>query len=241
MQDNIRELPAMVELAAEIEVPELKLVYMTSFHPSLDGQTLWGQEDMLKDTWIIVTSDHGEEFFEHGGFEHGHRYEEEVTRIPCIIRPPGAKWFAGKRVERTARHVDLFSTLLTIFNKTIPPNIEGRELLSMIDGRDTLPRPAYMSNNLYGPPRRAFFDRRFKLVQFLGVDDAYLYDLRDDPEEKQPYNNKHPVFPVLKRNLESYEKKYFSTPFVPNGQKDTPEIPMDESVKKSLKALGYIQ
>lgn len=49
------------------------------------------QRGLYEDSWIVVVSDHGEEFWEHGGFGHGHALYENLLHVPLIIRPPGGR------------------------------------------------------------------------------------------------------------------------------------------------------
>ena len=55
---------------------------------------------------VVLTADHGEELFEHGGFEHGHAYEEEVTHVPLIIRPPRGRWMRGEEMNALLREME---------------------------------------------------------------------------------------------------------------------------------------
>lgn len=90
-------------------------------------------------SYVILTADHGEEFAEHGGFEHGRTLFEEVLRIPLIVKYPNARW-AGQRIESPVSLVDLAPTLL-------PAHAERSN--SSFDG-EALPGPT-------GPRRRAIY------------------------------------------------------------------------------------
>ena len=60
---------------------------------------------MYGNSLIVFTSDHGEEFWEHGGFEHGHTLYNEVLRVPLIIKPPTELGFSPSenRSQRITR------------------------------------------------------------------------------------------------------------------------------------------
>ena len=87
--------------------------------------------DLLGETLILLTSDHGEELLEHGRVGHGGRLFEEVLRIPLMIRLPGAE--RGRREETPARLLDVFPTLLGAVGITPPERLEGRDLLARSD------------------------------------------------------------------------------------------------------------
>ncbi len=89
-----------------------------------------------RDTAVIVTSDHGEEFLEHGRMEHteGHVYDPNV-RVPLVVRPPGGT--AGRRVARTVSGLDVTPTLLACAG--LPATgLAGRSLVTLAspDGAD---------------------------------------------------------------------------------------------------------
>lgn len=65
----------------------------------------------IDDAIVVFTADHGEEFYEHGGWYHGPTVYEEVLRVPLIIRFPGGE-NGGVVSEDLARHVDLLPTVL---------------------------------------------------------------------------------------------------------------------------------
>ena len=67
--------------------------------------------ELLADTLLVITSDHGEEFLEHGGVLHGRTHYQEVLHIPMILRGPSIP--AGERIRTPVSLVDLVPTLLT--------------------------------------------------------------------------------------------------------------------------------
>ena len=79
-------------------------------------------------TMIIFTSDHGEEFFEHHGWGHGHSLYDESLKVPLIIKFPESR-FSGLRIHDIVSLVDIFPTVLEetgIDFSTL--NIDGRSL-----------------------------------------------------------------------------------------------------------------
>jgi arylsulfatase A-like enzyme len=197
-----------------------------------------GDMNLLNNTWLIITADHGEELFEHGGFEHGHRYEEEVTKVPLVIRPPKGRWKGGTRVRHAARHIDIAPTILHLFGKPVPEEMEGRDLMPLVKGADTAHRPTYMGFNLTGEPAHAFFDGRFKIIESLNKKETYMYDLKNDLKEKYRLNRSHPHFKEMKKQLETIHDQYETKAKAIFSERNDQKI--SEEVLESLRSLGYI-
>jgi len=97
---------------------------------------------------VIITSDHGEGFYEHGSPHHGHQLYDEEVRVPLVMRVPGLK---GKEVELTVGHMDLLPTMMQFAGIRIPEMLRGRSLLG------------YLSlNERKGPPYRIVFSETFR-------------------------------------------------------------------------------
>jgi arylsulfatase A-like enzyme len=194
---------------------------------------------LLDKTWIIITSDHGEEIFDRGGVGHGHRFEDEVTRLPLIIRAPGGKWNAGRWVSQTARHVDLPATILDWLGVKIPEHFEGRSLTPLIDGTETSHRPAYIEHKLRPPPGYAWFDGRYKYIRNSKTGKGYIFDLEEDPGEHTPFRSKHPSYNRLKKEMSDYRSRLSEArKHLGGGLSDAVLTPEQQ---KSLRALGYLE
>ena len=81
-------------------------------------------------TLLIITSDHGEQFKDHGGFGHD-TFWEEVLRVPLIFHQP--KLFQSKKVKPLVRHIDLVPTVLDYLGLNVPENVDGVSLRPMIE------------------------------------------------------------------------------------------------------------
>jgi arylsulfatase A-like enzyme len=84
---------------------------------------------ILERTIIVVTSDHGEGFWEHGLSEHGNSLFNELLRVPLIIFLPGGRGRAPKRVEEPASNIDLYPTILEMAGVTPPAGTDGKSLM----------------------------------------------------------------------------------------------------------------
>ncbi|MBN2341985.1 MAG: sulfatase [Deltaproteobacteria bacterium] len=192
---------------------------------------------LLDDTWIVFISDHGEELFEHGSFDHGHRYEEEVVRVPWIIRAPGGAWKAGTRIAANVSHVDFFATLLDMAKVDLPAHAEGKSVLPMIAGDDTASRVSYMEYNLFRGQQCAMFDGRRKIIYDIRRESAFGYDLKVDPAEQQRLSETTPEIEKLKKMM--FEKRNTLEQVMKDKSHNNATL-SDES-RDALKSLGYIE
>ncbi|MCI0602667.1 sulfatase, partial [bacterium] len=142
---------------------------------------------------IILTSDHGEEFWEHGGFEHAHTVYNELLRVPLIIKLPE---FSHKgRMEPLVPTSAILPTLLDLCGiRSGPHAFSSSSLVSLWNFDDPLfkEEPVISTGQLY-------FDKKFSL-QFNGMkyirnhvtNREELYDLRSDPSEQVSFAGHDP-------------------------------------------------
>ena len=135
-----------------------------------------------RDTLVIVTSDHGEEFFDHDRFEHGHSLYNELLRVPFLVRGPGVR--AG-RLDSPMTLADLLPTVLELLGREPPAELHGRSLAPLLGGGSgPEARPLFAERTLYGPERRAIFRWPQKLIQNLAAPGRpLLFDLAADAGE----------------------------------------------------------
>jgi arylsulfatase A-like enzyme len=138
-------------------------------------------------TAIVVTSDHGEAFGEHGMVRHGREVWEELVHVPLIVHVPGvAPHHVG--VRRSA--IDLVPTLLDCYGLPRPAGdgpdfVSGQSLLPdvvLAQGASARPLLVDMSEGPYNDERQAFFEGPFKLIATNGRP-LGLYNLERDPGE----------------------------------------------------------
>lgn len=79
---------------------------------------------LYEGTLVLVTSDHGEEFFEHGGYGHGRNLYQESVSVPWILKLPGQAG-AGTVVEGAWQHLDMAPTILASVGISAPPSMQG--------------------------------------------------------------------------------------------------------------------
>jgi len=134
---------------------------------------------LMDNTVIIVTSDHGEEFMEHGQLKHNAVYEE-LIRIPLMIRHPGL--VRGARSDVPFVNVDLLPTIAAMAGIAPPENIDGIDLFHAFDA-DRFRLSASMTN----PKRYEIANEQLANKLILGCTPEFreeLYDLETDPGER---------------------------------------------------------
>jgi len=139
---------------------------------------------LLERGLVILTSDHGEELFEHGGFEHGHALWQEVLHLPLVVWGAG---IAGGEETTPVSLVDLAPTILAATAAAPLPAADGLSLWGQLTRGAALPERALVAEgSLYGPERRALIRWPHKLVWNLENGERELYELRADAGEHSP-------------------------------------------------------
>jgi len=200
---------------------------------------------IYNDSLVILTSDHGEEFWDHGGYYHGHSMYNEVLSVPLIIKPPG-----GGKQERVETRVSLNNIMPTILEYCQIPR-EKKEfyagsLLPFLraPGQDHYtPRPLVCSGVLYGEERQALFFDRYKYIIGENSRKEELFDLAADPAEQNSLNEKMPdrlqtARELLKKQalVSDQIKKLFKLKTKKMSEKNKKKSGKTET----LKTLGYL-
>ena len=123
----------------------------------IDGLKARGRYD---DTLLVVTADHGEEFWEHGVFEHGHDLWSELTRVPLVVHGPGVP--AAGKVETIVEHVDLVAGIAARAGADLG-SLPGTDLFQ-IAAAPPAARAALSENCLYGPSCVSLIDDTHRLM-----------------------------------------------------------------------------
>jgi arylsulfatase A-like enzyme/cytochrome c biogenesis protein CcdA len=138
---------------------------------------------MRADTLVICVADHGEEFWEHGGVEHGHTVYEELIHLPLILRWPG-HLLAGARVSQVVRIVDVLPTALELLGLPLPPSLDGQSLMPVLRGDEPAGRVALVENMLFSEERTGLRTATRKYVRWADGKEE-VYDLVSDPGERR--------------------------------------------------------
>ncbi|HEV8325075.1 MAG TPA: sulfatase-like hydrolase/transferase [Myxococcota bacterium] len=135
-------------------------------------------------TVVVLFSDHGEGFLEHGFSFHGQSLYEEVLRVPLLVRVPG---LAARAVDEPVRLIDVAPTLLELASTPPLDRAQGRSLVPLLVGRpdaartvpaEMLPAPAWPH------AAKALIVGGWKVIHHVDEGAWELYDLGTDPGEK---------------------------------------------------------
>ena len=194
---------------------------------------------------IIITSDHGEEFMEHGSFFHWQLYHRPNLHVPLIMHIPN---YPKKEIKINTRvqSVDLLPTILDIAGFPAYPKAQGRSLLPLIErNRNFLKRSLW---KVFHPFKKdsdiSFAENPDKQMYSVIADDyqmihnsrlhsKQLFNLKNDPLAQNDIEKEHSN--VSERLLSQYKKNYSVIPSY-----KSPLINLDERNRQKLIALGYI-
>jgi arylsulfatase A-like enzyme len=188
-----------------------------------------------RSTLVVITSDHGEEFLDHGSWEHQKTLYEEVVRVPLAIRGPGLE----PRHERAQTSLlDIAPTILTWAGVPPPSSVAGRSLLTPLAERE-----AYGETDQTVDGTHKLFLRggasRWKAILSLSGDAAEVrgeewYDLSSDPAERKSVTPAHAVAdPIRRRALERWRTDRGA------GGAAHP-VCLSPEQQERLRALGYV-
>jgi len=146
---------------------------------------------LLDDTLVVVTADHGDEFLDHGGKGHQHTLYDELVHAPLIIWAPG-RLPSGRVIETPVALEDVVPTILDILDLPADREFDGRSLLPLIEDRDLPPRPVL--SVLYHPitpqiSSASIRDDRRKVLYTQPGQRWVEFDLTTDPRELHPSPN----------------------------------------------------
>jgi arylsulfatase A-like enzyme len=185
-------------------------------------------------TVVVLVSDHGEEFLDHGLFAHGHSLYQEILHVPLVVRWPDGR-YAGRRVESPAQHLDLLPTILAAAGAASPPACPGLDLRLLAAADTPAEREVSSDLSLAGTRIASLVAGGMHLlVRERPNPAAELYDLRRDPHELRNLADPGGVrFGYLMARLRSLHRDQ-------GGNAPPKRPPISPELDKQLRALGYV-
>lgn len=207
-------------------------------------------EGVLDKTVIVIASDHGEAFFEHGGEGHARNLYWEVQSVPLIVVPPFAIE-GGVVVEEPVANLDIWPTVLDLLGLPALSHAEGKSLLPLVlaaAGAGTKPTELE-GRTLFAQLDRHWGGRGDGLDEIISLrrepyrflystqepEAVELFDHSADPGEQENIGQNNPErVAEFSREVEEFLAR-------PKRGWEVPEVELDEMMRAQLRALGYMR
>lgn len=209
-----------------------------------------GKRNLLGKTLIVVASDHGEAFLEHGYEGHGHDLHREVLEVPLIVVLP-FRLAKGAVIDVPVQNVDVVPTILDLLGLSPLPGAEGRSLVPLVRAslQGEPPPPELADRPAFADLDRTWFERGRAPERLVSVASAThhmiraidgrgeveLYDLTKDLGERQ---NVAADDPALRDRLAELAAAHVRRPELAWGR--PPSVKVDRLRVEQLRALGYV-
>ncbi len=203
-------------------------------------ETLLSQLDQMgygDNTLVIIFSDHGDEFMEHGGVGHGHTLYDELIHIPLIMKGPTIP--KNIKSDGLVQIIDVAPTILDILDLDPHREMEGKSLIPLIFEAKEVNNYAYSEQKGYNNEdfSRAIRTKKWKLIRNFSKKQNLLFDLEKDPGELVNVKDQYPkIATELESQLFEWLKKVEKKE---NELQFQGTVKIDEAAKERLKSLGY--
>jgi arylsulfatase A-like enzyme len=169
------------------------------------------RRNLLKNTVIILSADHGEGFKPVYPFHALEYLYEEITHIPLIIKEP--RQHGKKVIDNIVEQIDIPATILDFAGIKTPEWMEGQSLVPLIRGSKFESKPAFSMVLLRNPSRGkitkgvfAIWEDNYKLIYYPETEKTVLYNLNNDPEEQNNIIGEYPdvgrrLLQLIKKNI----------------------------------------
>ena len=184
-------------------------------------------------TVTALTADHGEEFLDHGGFEHGHTLFNELVHVPLIIHTGAGT--VPRRMKEVVGHIDLAPTLCELAGIASSPTFLGRSLIPHLRGEPEADHPVYIEGNFWGEPTVGFVEGGRKLIVQRGQK-AQMFHLAVDQQEETDVRGSDPE----RANYMLQRLKTLRDRMASEGVPKPASPQMSEEQLRRLRSLGYI-
>jgi len=203
------------------------------------------RQGLYDDALLVFTADHGDELWEHEGFEHGHAMFDEVLGVPLFLKLPGGA--LRQRVDEAVSNQSVTPTVLEVAGvpydaaKLSAPPLVRRDPTSGELQLHVAPRVLVSSGILYFEPRSAVVFEGFKYVQFHVSDREQVFDLGTDPGERRDLIQERPDLATRGRALLQEHLEAAARLRLELGIDSAKSSELDEDAMRDMRALGYVK
>jgi arylsulfatase A-like enzyme len=244
---------------------EASAIFGTSYSDVYDQAVRWTDrliggllqrledDGILDRTLVVIASDHGEAFLEHGFEGHARNLYDEVAHVPLILLPP-VRLDPGVRVTATISNADVWPTILDLVGLPPLPGADGRSMLPLIleaggaaanASSEGLVRPVFAQiARDWGRPKRegapslvaVTSDGKRFVAALSGQTPPELYDHADDPTEQRDLAEARPdTASAMQARIDAY-----AADAEPPWGRAPHRVELDELRLNHLRALGYV-
>ena len=200
--------------------------WIGSFVAELEGLGIYDRAT------LVVISDHGEEFQEHGSVLHEKLYST-VTRVPLIIRSPLV--LGGSQVPDVVETIDLMPTLLELVGAVAPEQVQGRSVVALLRGEELGPKSAISESRFFGR-QRAVTGASQRMIFSQESGRIELYEYKQDLGEQDDLATRDPnAVSDFKGQLSDWFEWMGATELAASEYGE-----LDPEVEEQLRALGYL-
>ncbi|MBD3385658.1 sulfatase-like hydrolase/transferase [candidate division KSB1 bacterium] len=195
------------------------------------------------DCLLVVLSDHGEEFWEHQGFAHGHTLYQELLHIPLIIKLPGAL-HAKNRVEQRVSLERVKPTLLDLCGIDYHPELHKSSLAPLWEEKTAKQEDEiiFATGMLFYEEQKSVLFDDFKYIQYMISDKELAYDLRADPfEERSVVEMRGEQTELAKKILQGHNQLARGLRRQLGLGDESNIRTLDKETLEILKSIGYLQ
>jgi len=193
-------------------------------------------------TLIMVTADHGDEFFEHQKKGHRKTLFDEVIAVPLIAAGAGVT-VTGAGLPDLVHHMDIMPTILEMLGIPCPEAVMGRSFAPLLKGH-AMDRERLLPALLVRSPNERLASIRadaWKAVWDIGPDDSVfqIYDLEDDPGEQNPLQV--PDNDPRRRLAEQAFDHYALGGQSADSEDESGQPDLPDALEQQLRELGYLK
>ena len=201
----------------------------------------WKELPSWSNSQVWVTSDHGEEFWEHGGFEHGHTLYDELLRVPLLAGGPGLRATADeagpRRIVAQVRVIDIMPTLLEFASIAPAVGGQGQSFAPLFRAQDLPARTAFAEGLLYQEQRWSVRTVQWKSILNIAARTVELYDVLSDPAER---TDLAPQQAGLVQQFKSAAGQWYLANKALGEQLSAPDpVALSPEQRERLRSLGY--